>query len=64
MQQQAVFAANNTRLPPNATKASEGHASKAKAAYDPVSMMNYREKSLLVRVNCNTVRRMLFLCMK
>jgi len=44
MQQQAVFAANNTRLPPNATKASEGHASKAKAAYDPVEQNQWKMK--------------------
>lgn len=44
MQRQGEFMADNARLPPNATKASEGHASKAKAAFDPVNTEQWKMK--------------------
>lgn len=44
MQRQGEFMADQGRLPPSATKASEGHASRAKSAFDPVADQQWKMK--------------------
>jgi len=51
MARQQEFEADHARLPPSATKASEGHASRAKAAFDPVDEMTWKMKKF-TKVKC------------